>query len=49
MNNELYVKIDKMNIDNIILMKNFTALYSLEWYWKDNAELDIIKISQWVL
>ena len=29
-----------MNIDDIVLMKNSTTLYSLEWFWEDNDESD---------
>lgn len=39
-NENNYVDIDKINIDNIVLMKNSTTLYSLEWYWEDNDKLD---------
>ncbi len=39
-NTSNYVKIDKMNIENIVLMKNSTTLYSLEWCWEDNDKLD---------
>ena len=39
-NTNNYVEIDKLNIDNIVLMKNSTTLYSLEWYWEDNDKLD---------
>ena len=35
-----YVEIEKMNIDDIVLMKNSTTLYSLEWFWEDNDESD---------
>lgn len=35
-----YVGIEELNIDNIVLMKNSTTLYTLEWYWEDNDELD---------
>ena len=39
-NTNNYVEIDKLNIDNIVLMKSSTTLYSLEWYWEDNDKLD---------
>ena len=39
-NKDQYVGIDKLNIDNIVLMKDSTTLYTLEWYWEDEDELD---------
>ena len=39
-NKDEYVGIDKLNIDNIVLTKDSTTLYTLEWYWEDNDELD---------
>ena len=39
-NKDEYVGIDELNIDNIVLTKDSTTLYTLEWYWEDNDELD---------
>lgn len=35
-----YVGIDELNIDNIVLTKDSTTLYTLEWCWEDSDELD---------
>ena len=39
-NKDQYVGIDELNIDKIVLTKNSTTLYTLEWYWEDEDELD---------
>ena len=39
-NKETYVSIDELNLDNIILMRDSTTLYTLEWYWEDDDEKD---------
>ncbi|MDO4282630.1 MAG: hypothetical protein Q4D02_03260 [Clostridia bacterium] len=35
-----YVSIDELNVDDVVLMTDSTTLYTLEWYWEDNDELD---------
>jgi len=37
---DTYVGIEELNIDNIILMNNSTTLYTLEWYWEDDDVAD---------
>ena len=39
-NKDEYVGIDELNVDNIVLTKDSTTLYTLEWYWEDDDELD---------
>ena len=39
-NKDQYVGIDELNIDKIVLTKDSTTLYTLEWYWEDEDELD---------
>lgn len=39
-NKDEYVGIDELNIDNIVLTKDSTTLYTLEWCWKNDDELD---------
>ncbi len=39
-NKDEYVGIDELNVDNIVLTKDSTTLYTLEWYWEDEDELD---------
>lgn len=41
-NKDTYVSIEELNIDDIILSKDSTALYTLEWYWDDSDKLDTI-------
>ncbi len=41
-NKDDYVNIEELNVDDIILTKDSTTLYTLEWYWEDNDELDTI-------
>ncbi len=35
-NNEEYIDIENLNLDNIILSENSITLFTLEWYWEDN-------------
>lgn len=37
---DTYVTLDKLNLDDIVLMKDSTTLYTLEWYWEDDDEKD---------
>ena len=39
-NKDEYVGIDELNVDNIVLTKDSTTLYTLEWYWEDEDKLD---------
>ena len=39
-NKDQYVGIDELNIDKIVLTKDSTTLYTLEWYWEEEDELD---------
>lgn len=41
-----YVNLSELNLDEIILMKNSSMLFTLEWYWEDNDELDTIAGTQ---
>jgi len=41
-NKDNYVNIEELNVDDIILTKDSTTLYTLEWYWEDNDKLDTI-------
>ncbi len=35
-----YVTIDELNLEDIILTRDSTSLYTLEWYWEDDDERD---------
>ena len=39
-NENEYVGIDELNLENVVLVKDSTILYTLEWYWEDDDELD---------
>lgn len=39
-NENTYVTIDELNLDDIILTQDSTSLYTLEWYWDDDDERD---------
>ncbi len=39
-NEQTYVSIDELNLKDIILTKDSTSLYTLEWYWEDDDEKD---------
>ena len=39
-NKSEYITLDQMNLDDIVVLKNSTNIYTLEWYWDDNDELD---------
>ena len=39
-NKDEYVGIDELNIDKIVLTKDSTTLYTLEWCWENDDELD---------
>lgn len=45
-NSETYTTIDDLNIDNITVLKDSINIYTLEWYWDDNDELDTYVGSQ---
>ena len=35
-----------MNLNDIVVLKNSTNIYTLEWYWDDDDELDTYVGSQ---
>ncbi len=37
---ENYTTIDDLDIDEIVVLKDSTNVFSLEWYWEDNDSLD---------
>ena len=39
-NSENYVSLDELELSNIIILKDSTNIYTLEWYWDDNDKLD---------
>lgn len=39
-NEEVYVTIDNLNVSNISVLKDSANIFTLEWYWEDNDELD---------
>lgn len=39
---ENYTTIDNLDIDEIIVLKDSTNIFTLEWYWEDNDSLDTI-------
>lgn len=39
-NSENYVSLDELELSNIIILKDSTNFYTLEWYWDDNDKLD---------
>ena len=41
-----YITLDQMNLDDIVVLKNSTNIYTLEWYWDDDDELDTYVGSQ---
>jgi len=45
-NSENYVSLDELELSNIIILKDSTNFYTLEWYWDDNDKLDTFVGSQ---
>ena len=45
-NSENYVSLDELELSNIIILKDSTNIYTLEWYWDDNDKLDTFVGSQ---
>lgn len=45
-NSENYVSLDELELNNIIILKDSTNFYTLEWYWDDNDKLDTFVGSQ---
>ena len=43
---EDYITLDKMNLNDIVVLKNSTNIYTLEWYWDDYDQLDTYVGSQ---
>lgn len=39
-NENTYVSINELNVNDIIVMKDSNNIYSLEWYWEDDNEKD---------
>ena len=39
-NEEGYTTIEKLDVDNITVPKDSINMFTLEWYWEDNDELD---------
>lgn len=39
-NEECYTTIEKLDVDNITVQKDSINMFTLEWYWEDNDELD---------
>lgn len=39
-NEEEYVTINNLNVSNISVLKDSANIFTLEWYWEDNDELD---------
>lgn len=37
---ENYTTIDNLELDEIVVLKDSTNVFSLEWYWEDNDSLD---------
>ena len=37
---ENYITLDQMNLNDIVVLKNSTNIYTLEWYWDDDDKLD---------
>ena len=43
---EDYITLDQMNLNDIVVLKNSTNIYTLEWYWDDDDQLDTYVGSQ---
>ncbi len=41
-NSENYITLDNLDVDEIIVLKDSTNIFTLEWYWEDNDSLDTI-------
>lgn len=39
-NMDNYVELEQLDLNNIVVLKNSTNVYTLEWYWEDDDELD---------
>lgn len=35
-----YTTIDNLDVDEIVVLKDSTNIFTLEWYWEDNDSLD---------
>lgn len=45
-NENNYVGIDELDVENIAVLKDSNNIFTLEWYWEDNDELDTMIGSQ---
>lgn len=41
-NENEFINIEELNLENIIVSKNSLNIFTLEWYWEDNDKLDSI-------
>lgn len=39
-NADNYVTLDELNLNDIVVLKDSINIFTLEWYWKDDDELD---------
>ena len=39
-NKKEYVRIDELNVKNIVVLKDSNNIYTLEWYWEDSDKED---------
>ena len=37
---ENYTTINNLDVDEIVVLKDSTNIFTLEWYWEDNDSLD---------
>jgi hypothetical protein len=45
-NQEEYVDVENLDVENIVVLKDSSNVYTLEWYWEDDDENDTIIGSQ---
>lgn len=45
-NEKKYVRVEELNLEDIIILKGSKNIYTLEWYWEDSDYLDSIVGSQ---
>ena len=39
-NTEDFIDIDNLDISDIIVLKDSINIFTLEWYWENNGEID---------
>ncbi len=39
-NADNYVTLDELNLNDIVVLKDSINIFTLEWYWEDDDELD---------